>query len=308
MNTNLLSPPFVDRAALGTSLALVLAALVVAPVHAQTLSVSESASVNAGTAVYIPGSPNPNNGSETGPATFSYLNPVIASFNFSGDTAALASLAASGGANVVGISLPLYNFNTANVSGEDYNNVELVLSGTVNTANSLLGGTQGSLEILDTGILLNGYSKNYSAGVFNYSSINAPTGDLSAAAPAATLLTGYTPGSAIGVADTTSVFSLGGISSTSTGLNVSSSILDLLNDTGGLISASMLEETAYNDSSADAGNDANNFWFAGGSMTLAFAVPFTPMQWLGMGLIVLMAGLRLYYTGGLKQLRVLAGV
>jgi len=76
-------------------------------------------------------------------------------------------------------------------------------------------------------------------------------------------------------------------------------ILTLLNDTGGVITASI--------------NDLNpgfsdQFELVGGSMVLTFSVPFTPMQWLGIGLVVLMAGLRLYSVGGLKQLRMLVGV
>jgi hypothetical protein len=300
MNTNLPTHPVASRAVLGAALVFALTASLVVPVQAQTLYVSESVSLTT-----QPNQYNPVTHTDSGTPGFTDFNPVLGSFNFSGDTALLAAIANGGGLQVVGVQLPLYGFDTfagnnplnpAAGAGQDYNNIALVLSGTVTAGSSLLGGANGSVETLNTGILLNGYRDTYTVGNFNYA-----TG---IAGVTSSLLSGYTAGSPLPVDVNGNPTSSYGF--TPTGTDAGTSILDLLNDTGGLITASLLEINPEND--LNSGSGENNFYFAGGTMSLAFSVPFTPMQWLGMGLIVLMAGVRLYSTGGLKQLRVLAGV
>ncbi len=272
MNPNPLPRSVASRAVLGSALVFALA-MVVAPAQAQTLAISQSISLSGSGTHVVNGNirvnaddpvldteNSPNFGTPVVFGTYTGdndpLNPdaLIAPgiFDFSNAVNTPGGLPTTIG--VVSVSLSLFGLDTTS-SSFDFNDIALVLQGTVTSPSSQLGGALNSTELLNTGVLLNGFGNTLTNGSFSFV-VGSAQGD---------------------------------------------QILALLNDTGGLISAGLLDlgNTGYVD---------NPFSFVGGNMTLGFAVPFTPMQWLGMGLIMLMAGLRLYQTGGLKQLRVMAGV
>jgi hypothetical protein len=155
-----------------------------------------------------------------GSQQFTQNNPTFGEFDFSANYAQLP------GVGVVGISLALYGFDTG-IGWPDHNNISLVLSG-VNT-NTLL------VETVQTGVLLNGFSNEYTQGNFSFTT---------------------TAGAAI---------------------------LELLNNTGGIITAGIQDSVP---------SPSNVFWFAGGTMTLTLEVPFNPAQTWGLSLLGVMVALR----------------
>jgi hypothetical protein len=270
MNTNLVTRPTAGRAAVGAALVFALAASFAAPAHAQNVEVSAAINLPGSTAIefYYPAPTNlgPNYSDPNFAET--YLNPsnnptFPGVFDF---TNAVSNNLLPTTIGVVSVSLQAYELDTA-VGYPLNGNLDLVLSGTTaaNVSTPSLT-TSGGGDTVAGGVTVAGSSEILNTGITLDGFLDA-----------------YTNGN----------FSY------STSGAEGSNILDLLNDTGGTITAGIYDQ--------DPGVD-DPFNLLGGQMSLTFSVPFSPMQWLGIGLIVLMAGVRLSYAGGLKQLRVLVGV